>query len=1424
MKRLLLIVMMLACAVAHAQSTLSGRVANPDGSGFNGRLVFSLAMNASASAVSPCTGPTLVVPTEQITVMVTAGNLVSPPTLTSSVCTIPVGVPYNVIAIDSNGNVVFTDQWLISGNPFNVGTAVSSGNAPTVSYKGLWGSTTTYTVGDIVGYGVTPNMYVSVASNNVGNVPGVSTNWQELTGGGGGSSGFPIMLGSTVIGSGSTTAAVTGLSVNGVMLSATGVGTSYLDQTGNYSTPAGTSLVSFAAPSGSWPAWLVPTVTNSTTTPSLTVAASAIPNAALAYSALTVSTAGAASGGGSISLGGSLTITVGAGGIASVIQDQTGCSTVGYVWTPATNTCTVPGAAPITSITATAPVVATPSGSTVNVSMPVATTSVDGYLSSTDWTTFNGKQAALTNPVTGPGSGATVGHLAVMGNTSGTSITDGGAVPVTIAAVSHQYLTGYSAITGAFTKAQPTLADIAAGSAVAGTFNFNVSTLYLPSSAGNYTIANGGIAYDTTNNNWHIYANSNDNLLATFNAATPPTSGHLAEFQKAGNAWNLIDGGAYPTIPYPGANTLGVANLGNTGWRTPLYSDITALFGSGSCSGLLKSDGTCPLASTLNVNSALDVQCSLSDGCQNDNVWNSPWTAGGFSLATGYPLGASDTTMTVVTNSSAPTSGHVVTTHAEEIGFTFNHTSGGNSIYDITRSHHGTPASAVSVGQGNMAGIVSEVSACTTCGVYQQWGGNGSSIGVYNPGLTASFYASSVSINAGAPITSSGPGGALGTAINHAATDFEPALGNPGANGYVLSSTTGGTRSWIAPTSGGGTVTTSGSPVSPNIAAFSSSTAITAATSANIQTAIGAGVYDASGAAAARQANLSLLSGTYTNGDMCTYASTGTLLNCNTAIPSVGSWGALNYPTWASGTPFVKMTAAGTFALDTNTYLTSSGISGMTAGQVPIAATATTITSSKALAGSGAGITTGPTSSTSGDLMSLTGTGGQAADSGIAASNVMIIPIAGATLGTYSVGSGPQFAAVDASGNVWVANYGSANVTKLSSAGATLGTYSVGSSPIGVAVDASGNVWVANNASANVTKLSSAGATLGTYSVESNPYSVAVDASGNVWVADAGSNNVTKLSSAGATLGTYSVGSSPFGVAVDASGNVWVANNASANVTKLSSAGATLGTYSVGSYPLGVAVDASGNVWVADAGSNNVTKLSSAGATLGTYSVGSNPFGVAVDASGNVWVANYASANVTKLSSAGATLGTYSVGSSPIGVAVDASGNVWVANNGSANVTMLSSGYAIGNRTPLVVNISPQTCLADGTGGGVCGAGLAHSDYAHVEGTLFATNTMLGPVFAEPLQVHFKTIIVRLSGTISCTGAPVVSMMDLGTSPSTAFGSAIGSVAAVTTGTSDGVYQYSVSVNMTPGDYYGFAFTGGTCVTAPTFDITAQVQ
>lgn len=51
---------------------------------------------------------------------------------------------------------------------------------------------------------------------------------------------------------------------------------------------SGGSVTTFTAPAGSWPSWLVPTVTNATSTPNLAVAASAIPNSALANPSTTV--------------------------------------------------------------------------------------------------------------------------------------------------------------------------------------------------------------------------------------------------------------------------------------------------------------------------------------------------------------------------------------------------------------------------------------------------------------------------------------------------------------------------------------------------------------------------------------------------------------------------------------------------------------------------------------------------------------------------------------------------------------------------------------------------------------------------------------------------------------------------------------------------------------------------------------------------------------------------------------------------------------------------------------------------------------------------------------------------------------------------------------------------------------------------------
>lgn len=67
-----------------------------------------------------------------------------------------------------------------------------------------------------------------------------------------------------------------------------------------------------------------------------------------------------------------------------------------------------------------------------------------------------------------------------------------------------------------------------------------------------------------------------------------------------------------------------------------------------------------------------------------------------------------------------------------------------------------------------------------------------------------------------------------------------------------------------------------------------------------------------------------------------------------------------------------------------------SGLSGMTAGQVPIAATATTITSSMPLAGTGPSVTTGPSSSISGHLVEFVGTAGQIADGGAPPSGTIV--------------------------------------------------------------------------------------------------------------------------------------------------------------------------------------------------------------------------------------------------------------------------------------------------------------------------------------------------------------------------------------------------------------------------------------------------
>jgi len=103
-----------------------------------------------------------------------------------------------------------------------------------------------------------------------------------------------------------------------------------------------------------------------------------------------------------ITTSGTLTVTNTAPDQTVVLTAGTGISTSGtYPNFTITNTSPSSGGT-VTSVTGTAPVVSS-GGNTPAISMAAANTTTNGYLTSTDWNTFNGKQAAGTyvNSVSG---------------------------------------------------------------------------------------------------------------------------------------------------------------------------------------------------------------------------------------------------------------------------------------------------------------------------------------------------------------------------------------------------------------------------------------------------------------------------------------------------------------------------------------------------------------------------------------------------------------------------------------------------------------------------------------------------------------------------------------------------------------------------------------------------------------------------------------------------------------------------------------------------------------------------------------------------------------------------------------------------------------------------------------------------------------
>jgi|KBSMisStaDraftv2_1062788.scaffolds.fasta_scaffold06274_2 hypothetical protein len=112
-------------------------------------------------------------------------------------------------------------------------------------------------------------------------------------------------------------------------------------------------------------------------------------------------------------------------------------------------------------------------------------------------------------------------------------------------ATANQFLTSVLQSTGACTKAQPTLANIAAGASPAGLFNFAASTIRIPEAAGFVASAVSTLGLDTTANAVHSWINAADAILAGWASApagskcaqSSGTKGLLSEAAGACGTW-----------------------------------------------------------------------------------------------------------------------------------------------------------------------------------------------------------------------------------------------------------------------------------------------------------------------------------------------------------------------------------------------------------------------------------------------------------------------------------------------------------------------------------------------------------------------------------------------------------------------------------------------------------------------------------------------------------------------------------------------------------------------------------------------------------------------------------------------------------------------------------------------------------------------
>jgi len=210
--------------------------------------------------------------------------------------------------------------------------------------------------------------------------------------------------------------------------------------------------------------------------------------------------------------------------------------TITGTWPNQTVTAAGGGGGTVTSVSGTAPVVSS-GGTTPAISMAAASTSADGYLTSTDWNTFNGKQAAGSYVTVGgalgtPSSGTLTNCTfpTLNQNTSGTAA----GLSATLAVASGG--TGVTSSTGSGSTVlsnSPTLVTPLLGTPTSGnlanctfpTLNQNTTGTAAGLSA-TLAVASGGTGVTSSTGSGSVVLSTSPSL--TTPALGTPSSGNLA--------------------------------------------------------------------------------------------------------------------------------------------------------------------------------------------------------------------------------------------------------------------------------------------------------------------------------------------------------------------------------------------------------------------------------------------------------------------------------------------------------------------------------------------------------------------------------------------------------------------------------------------------------------------------------------------------------------------------------------------------------------------------------------------------------------------------------------------------------------------------------------------------------------------------------